>query len=335
MTETRTRRRTQAPERLPSDPHDRGAMLAEVLAGLALPQKELSPKYFYDAHGSALFERITELEEYYPTRTERALLERWMPVWTEELRPAALVELGAGSAAKSRVILDAMQAHAPGGLYVPLDVSGELLHDTAERLRSEYDGLRVEPAVADMVAPLELPVEPPEPTWYALLGSTIGNFDEGQAVRLLARIARRLRPGDRFLMGADLRPGPRKSRDLLERAYNDADGVTAAFNLNVLRVLDRELGANFDLSGFRHHAFYDERFERIEMHLVSTRRQTVTFPGGASVDFERGESLRTEISCKHDRGSVDALYRDAGLEVERWEEDEDALFTLVLGRRTC
>lgn len=327
------RRSTPTPVPLPSDPHDRVEMLDDVLAGLALPQKELSPKYFYDARGSELFERITELEEYYPTRTERALLERWMPAWVGDLRPAALVELGAGSASKSRVILDAMQAHRAGGLYVPVDVSGEFLHDTAQRLRAEYDDLRVEPAVADIVAPLDLPVVPPEPTWYALLGSTIGNFDEDHAVRLIARIARRMRAGDRFLMGVDLRPGPTKSRARLERAYNDAPGVTADFNLNVLRVLNRELGSDFDLDSFRHRAVYVAGLERIEMHLVSTRAQTVSFPGGQMVRFESDESVRTEISCKYDRPAVDRLFAAADLEVGRWAEDPDGLFALVLGRR--
>ena len=316
---------------VPRDPHDRAVMLRDVLAGLRLPQKELSPKYFYDTRGSELFEQITSLDEYYPTRTERALLEQWMPVWVHELRPAALVELGAGSAEKSRIVLDAMSANGTGNLYVPVDVSGEFLHDTVERLRVEYDGLRVEPEVADITEPLEISVPLPRPAWLALLGSTIGNFDPTHAVRLLCRVARQLRPGDWFLMGADLRPGRHKTVQRLERAYNDDAGVTAEFNVNVLRVLNRELGTDFDLDAFRHRAFYDVEHGRIEMHLDARGDQIVTFPNGAgSIRIADGESIRTEISCKYDRAAVDALFANAGLAVERWVEDAQGFFALIL-----
>lgn len=307
-------------------------MRQDVVEGLTRPQKELSPKYFYDAHGSQLFERITELAEYYPTRTERSLLTRWMPDWVDELRPAGLVELGAGSAAKSRVILDAMQANG-GSLYVPVDVSGDFLEETARRLRAEYADLEVEPAVADISEPMELPVEPPTPTWYALLGSTIGNFDQASACDLLDRIAGRLGPEDRFLMGADLRPGRCKTRETLEAAYNDGEGVTAAFNLNVLRVLNRELGADFELDAFHHRAEYVPEASRVEMHLVAERPQTVRIPQGPEIAFDEGESIRTEISRKYDRTSVDRLFESVGMEVERWQEDGDGYFALMLGRR--
>lgn len=307
-------------------------MRRDVMAGLRLPQKELSPKYFYDRRGSELFEEITRLDAYYPTRRERALLDRLMPEWVAELRPAALVELGAGSARKSRVVLDAMARHGTGDLYVPVDVSGEFLHETADQLRAEYDDLRVEPAVADITAPLSLPVVPPEPTWYALLGSTLGNFAEAQAVRLLCRIARRLRPDDRFLLGVDLRPGPCKSTERLELAYNDPEGVTAAFNLNVLEVLNRELGTDFDPGSFRHRAFYDPEEGRIEMHLVAERAQAVHVPGAEAVTLDQGESIRTELSHKYDRASVGSLFDESGMVVDRWAPDEDEFFALVLGR---
>ena len=287
------------------DPGDREVMRRDVLEGLRLPQKELSPKYFYDTRGSELFEEITYLDEYYPTRTEHALLRRWMPVWVAEERPAALVELGAGSARKSRVVLDAMESRGTGDLYVPVDVSAAFLHETAARLRREYGALRVEPAVRDITEPLALETTLPEPAWFALLGSTIGNFPRQEAVALLRRVVREMRPGDQFLMGVDQRPGPHKSKALLERAYNDDDGVTAAFNLNVLRVLNRELGTDFDESAFRHRAFYDEGEHRIEMQLESPRA--------------------------HDRGSVARMFSDAGLEVTRWVEDERAFFALALG----
>jgi L-histidine N-alpha-methyltransferase len=316
----------------PADPHDREVMLQDVLEGLARPQKELSPKYFYDTRGSELFEEITYLEEYYPTRTEHALLRRWMPGWVAAERPAALVELGAGSARKSRVLLDAMAEHGTGDLYVPVDVSGAFLHETAARLRQEYDGLRVEPAVRDMTVRLGLDTELPEPAWFALLGSTIGNFRRSEAAALLRRVVGEMRPSDRFLMGADQRPGPHKTREELERAYDDADGVTAAFNLNVLRVLNRELGCDFDESAFRHRAFYREDEDRIEMHLEAREAQVVRIGPDHTVEIEAGETIRTELSCKHDRGSVEELFRDAGLAVERWAQDERGLFALVLGR---
>jgi len=333
MTEPREGDQAPGAAVLRSDPHDRERMLEDVLEGLSRPQKELSPKYFYDARGSELFEEITTLDEYYPTRTEREILQRWMPAWVADLRPRGLVELGAGSASKSRIILDAMEACEPGGLYVPVDVSGDFLQETAARLLAEYEHLRVVPAVADMDGPLRLPVRLPDPTWLALLGSTIGNFPEESAVRLLRRIVVRMRPGDRFLMGADLAPGPTKSVARLELAYDDPGGATAAFNLNVLRVLDRELGADFDLEAFRHRAFWAESERRVEMHLVATRAQTVTFEGGAEVTFEAGESIRTEISCKYDRPSVEALFREADLVVDRWKEDPRGFFALILGRR--
>jgi L-histidine N-alpha-methyltransferase len=318
---------------LSADPHDRERMLEDVLAGLSRPQKELSSKYFYDARGSELFEEITRLAEYYPTRLERALLERWMPVWVGRYAPAALVELGAGSAAKSRIILDAMTARGERSLFVPVDVSRDFLHETAERLRAEYPGLRVEPTVADMAAPFDLPVALPARAWFALLGSTIGNFDEPDAGRLLKRFADRMRPEDRFLLGADLRPGPTKSVARLELAYDDDAGVTAAFNLNVLRVLNRALGADFDLDAFRHVARWVEEEGRIEMHLVADTAQVVTFAGGEEVCFAAGESVRTEISCKYDRPAVDALFHEAGLVVDVWKEDPRGFFALILGRR--
>jgi L-histidine N-alpha-methyltransferase len=304
----------------------RERMVEEVREGLSRPQKELPSKYFYDVRGSELFEEITRLPEYYPTRTERALLERWMPEWTAALRPRALVELGAGSAAKTRVVLDAMTAHG-GTEYVPVDVSADFLADTAEALRGEYPGLEVVPAVADISAEFELPAGLPEPTLFAFLGSTIGNFAPDEAAVLLRQVRRAMRPGDRFLLGVDLRKDPAR----IEAAYNDARGVTAEFNRNILRVLNREAGTDFDTDAFEHRAFYDREEHRIEMHLVAGAPQTVHLPGAGEVRFAAGESVRTEISCKHDRASVDALFAASGLAVERWETDPDGLYALVLG----
>jgi L-histidine Nalpha-methyltransferase len=304
-------------------------ILAEVAEGLSRPQKELSPKYFYDQRGSELFEEITRLDEYYPTRTERALLEAWMPALIRRLGSRSLVELGAGSAEKTRVILDAMRDAGTAELYVPIDVSATFLGQTAARLRREYPRLLVEPAIADISEEFSLPRRLPRPALYAFLGSTIGNFYPPAAIRLLARVHAAMEPGDRFLLGVDLR----KDVGRIERAYNDARGVTAEFNRNMLRVLNHELGSDFDPLAFEHRAFYEPVAHRIEMHLVARDTQLVTIPGIGVVRFEAGESLRTEISCKHDRESVAQLFEAAGLELEAWRSDPASLFALVAGVR--
>jgi L-histidine Nalpha-methyltransferase len=307
--------------------HPNPRMLAEVAAGLAAPQKELPPKYFYDHRGSELFEQITRLPEYYPTRTERSLLVSWMPTLIPELATRALVELGAGSAEKSRVIISAMRASGTADLYVPIDVSASFLDQTAIRLRREYPGLRVEPTVADISEEFDLPRGLPHPALYAFLGGTIGNFYPPAAIRLLLRVRSAMHSSDRFLMGVDLRKDVR----LIEAAYNDSQGVTSEFNRNMLLVLNHELGADFDPDAFEHRAFYEPVTHRIEMHLVSSVEQEVRVPGIGLVSFRRGESIRTEISCKHDRGSVGTLFAAAGLRIETWQPDPQALFALVVG----
>jgi L-histidine Nalpha-methyltransferase len=313
---------TRPLERVPNP-----GMLAEVAAGLAAPQKELSPKYFYDQRGSELFEAITRLPEYYPTRTERALLEGWMPELMAQLSTRTLIELGAGNAEKSRIILDAMRATGLAELYVPIDVSATFLSQTAGQLRREYPGLTVEPAIADISVELNLPRRMPRPALFAFLGGTIGNFYPPAAIRLLARVRAAMEPGDRFLMGVDLR----KSIARIEAAYNDSQGVTAEFNRNMLLVLNHELGADFDPAAFEHRAFYDTVAHRIEMHLVSSRDQVVEIPGLDPVKFAAGESIRTEISTKYDRASVSALFDAAGLRIEAWPIDPATPFGLVVG----
>jgi L-histidine N-alpha-methyltransferase len=302
-------------------------MLADVAAGLSAPQKELPPKYFYDQRGSELFEEITRLPEYYPTRTERALLEGWMPELMAQLGTRSLIELGAGSAEKSRIILDAMRATGLGELYVPIDVSATFVSQTAAQLRREYPGLTVEPAIADIAEELNLPRRIPRPALFAFLGSTIGNFYPPAAIRLLARVRAAMEPGDRFLMGVDLR----KDVSRIEAAYNDSRGITAEFNRNMLLVLNHELGADFDPQAFEHRAFYDQVAHRIEMHLVSLRDQQVSIPGLDPVRLARGESIRTEISTKYDRQSVAELFEAAGLRIEAWPTDPTTPFGLVVG----
>ena len=304
---------------------DRGAMRAEVAEGLSRPQKELSPKWFYDRRGSELFEEITRLPEYYPTRTERRLLREHVPGWVADHLPRTLVELGAGAADKTRAILDAMREVIDGRVYVPVDISGEFLDGVAESLRAEYPRTEIRPVVADMSEALPLPASLPGPILFALLGSTIGNFPDAEAAALLRRVRSRMGEDDRFLLGFDLV----KDVEVLEAAYNDAAGVTAAFNLNVLSVLNRELGADFDPDAFRHRAVFDADERRIEMHLVATRPLAVTIPGAGSFAFAEGETVRTEVSCKYDRARVDALFAAAGLRRDRWAE-ADPGFALVL-----
>ena len=296
-------------------------VLDEVRDGLSRAQKELPPKFFYDERGSELFEAITRLPEYYLTRAEAALLGRWMPEWLDALRPASLVELGAGSAVKTRLILDAIPA---AEVYVPVDVSADFLESTARRTRDEYPRLEVRAVAADFTAAFALPGLP-HPTLHAFLGSTIGNFAPEDAVALLRATRGRMGTHDRFLMGVDLRKDP----SAIEAAYNDAAGVTAEFNRNMLRVVNARTGADFDVDAYEHRAFYHRTEHRIEMHLVSSRPQTVTVPGAGRWTMDAGESIRTEISCKHDRASIGALFAAAGLRVERWEDD--GLFAIVLG----
>ena len=304
-------------------------MLAEVAAGLSAPQKELPPKYFYDHRGSELFEEITRLPEYYQTRTERALLEAWMPELVAQLGTRSLIELGAGSAEKSRVILGAMRRSGATGFYVPIDVSASFLTQTAAKLRHDYPGLTVEPIIADITEEFSAPHALPRPALFAFLGGTIGNFYPPAAIRLLGRVRAAMGPDDRFLMGVDLR----KDVARIEAAYNDVQGVTAAFNRNMLLVLNQELSSDFNPESFNHLAFYETVNHRIEMHLVSTAEQEVRVPGIGPVHFDKGESIRTEISCKHDRGSVAELFGAAGLRIESWRPDPEALFALVTGVR--
>ncbi|HEX8391728.1 MAG TPA: L-histidine N(alpha)-methyltransferase [Longimicrobium sp.] len=298
----------------------------EVADGLRRAQPELPPKFFYDEAGSRLFEEITRLPEYYLTRTERALMQRWMPAWIGPLAPAAMVELGAGSAEKTTIVLDAIAAASPRAVYVPVDVSGDFLDETAVRIRAAYPSLQVQPVVADFTEAFDLPDGLGGPVLHAFLGSTIGNFAPDDAVQLLRRVRARMAPGDRFLLGVDQRKNPAR----IEAAYNDAAGVTAQFNLNMLRVVNTLAGTDFNVSRWEHRAFYNGVEHRIEMHLVSVIDQTVTVPGSGEFAFRAGQTIRTEISAKHDHDSVEAMFAAAGLRIDEWVTDRDGLYALVL-----
>jgi L-histidine Nalpha-methyltransferase len=302
----------------------------DVLDGLTKPFKELSPKHLYDARGSELFEQITELPEYYPTRTETAILRDRASEIVDVTGAGELVELGAGASDKARILLDAMRDAGTLRRYVPLDVSMTVVEEAARTLVSDYDDLEVRGVVGDFERHLEhVPPAADVPRLVALLGGTIGNFPPGTRRRVLAKIAGLLGPDDRLLLGTDLVKDPR----VIEAAYNDSAGVTAEFNRNLLHVINRELDADFAPDAFEHVAFYDRRNEWVEMRLRARRPCSVLIGAlDLRVEFAAGEELRTEISAKFTRPHVEADLHAAGLELERWFTDDDGLFGISLAR---
>lgn len=278
--------------------HDRAPpaddIVAEAVAGLAQSPKTLPCKLLYDQRGSELFDRICELPEYYPTRTETAIMQRHAPEMARRIGDRALLaELGSGSSIKTRILLDHLPTLAG---YVPIDISREHLMHAAEAIARRYCPLEVTPLCADYTQPFELPAPATAAarTVVYFPGSTIGNFPEPEAQRFLDRIATLVGAEGALLIGVDLR----KSPDVLLPAYNDAQGVTAAFNLNILRRLNREAGADFDLDAFAHRAVWNDAESRIEMHLVARRATDATL-AGRTFRFAEGETIHTESSCKH------------------------------------
>jgi L-histidine N-alpha-methyltransferase len=303
------------------------ALLRDVRQGLTQRQKELPSKYFYDHRGSLLFEAITRLPEYYLTRAERRLLREWMPPLMRDLRPVTLIELGAGSAAKTRTILRAMRDAGSARRFVPIDVSAEFLDATARRLREEFPWLELDPVVADFTAALTLAPRHDGPALFAFLGSTIGNLDAPAAAVLLRDIRGAMAPDDRLLLGADLHTKP---IDRIERAYHDAAGITAEFNRNILRVLNRELGATFDPEAFEHRAPWVWAHHRIEMHLAARRHLRVTVPGLGVIGLRAGETIRTEICGKYDRDQLEHLLGTADLAIEAWCVDPADQYAILI-----
>jgi dimethylhistidine N-methyltransferase len=301
----------------------RERLLADAVAGLLAPRKWLPCKYFYDERGSELFERICGLDEYYPTRTELGILRARASAMATTLGPECLlIEYGSGSSVKTRLLLDRLEAPAA---YVPVDISREHLLRAASALSARHPDLPVLPVCADFTRPFELPPLPRAPRRRAAYfpGSTIGNFAPAEARKFLTQVAELCGPGGALLIGVDLK----KPREVLVRAYDDALGVTAEFNLNLLRRLNAELGADFALDAFAHRALWNEVEGRIEMHLVSRRRQEVRL-GGHRLRFAAGETIHTESSYKYDLPGFAALARSAGFEVERVWIDGAALFSV-------
>ncbi|WP_405866284.1 L-histidine N(alpha)-methyltransferase [Streptomyces sp. NBC_00005] len=307
---------------LPEDATD-AALRADVQYGLTGAPKTLPPKWFYDAHGSELFEQITELPEYYPTRAEREILIARSGEIAAATHARTLVELGSGSSEKTRYLLDALtELHT----YVPVDVSESALTQAGQALVAERSGLQVHALIADFTASVTLP-DTPGPRLIAFLGGTIGNLLPVERAAFLASIRGLLSPGDALLLGTDLV----KDEKVLVEAYDDAAGVTAAFNKNVMTVVNRELGADFDPGAFDHVALWDSGNEWIEMRLRSRTTQTVKVPAlDLAVDFAEGEELRTEISAKFRKEGVRAELSAAGLELAHWWTDEEGRFALSL-----
>jgi len=325
--------RPPVPERVTIDlrlpPGGERTLRDDVLDGLTRPFKEIPPKHFYDARGSELFEQICELPEYYPTRTERAILEASSAAIAERTGAAEVIELGAGYATKTRILLDALSDAGSLRRFIPVDVSEATVRECARQLVAEYPDLEVHGLVGDFERHLGHLPEPAGPRMVAFLGGTIGNFPPGSRRRFLRTITKQLGPEGWLLLGTDLVKDPA----MLEAAYDDAAGVTAEFNLNVLRVMNRELGSDFDLDGFDHVAFWDSDREWIEMRLRSRRRQTVRFPDlDLTIHFAQREELRTEISAKFTRQRVAGDFAAAGLELVDWHTDRDGLFVLSLAR---
>ncbi|MER6118032.1 L-histidine N(alpha)-methyltransferase [Streptomyces sp. NPDC001743] len=307
---------------LPADATD-AALRADVLHGLTRQPKTLPPKWFYDARGSELFEEITRLPEYYPTRAEREILIDRAAEIAAASGARTLVELGSGSSEKTRHLLDALpELHS----YVPVDVSESALRGAAEALLEERPALSVHALIADFTAELSLP-DTPGPRLVAFLGGTIGNLLPGERAAFLASVRSLLSPGDTLLLGTDLV----KDEEVLVAAYDDAAGVTAAFNRNVLSVVDRELGADFALDDFEHVARWNPREEWIEMRLRARRALTVKVPElDLVVSFEAGEELRTEVSAKFRKDGVRGELAAAGLRLSQWWTDSGGRFALSL-----
>lgn len=328
--------RLVAPRPYRLDVHPIGAgeqgLAEDARAGLAATPKSLPPKHFYDERGSDLFERITRLPEYYQSRAELSILTRIADGLVARHGVSELVELGSGASRKTRALLDAMRDARSLGRYVPFDVCPEAILAAAGRLAEAYPGLDVHGVAGDFDR--HLPGVPARARsgrrLVAFLGGTIGNLDPEARTPFLESVAELMEPGDLLLVGTDLAGDPGR----IQPAYDDAEGVTAEFNLNVLRVLNRELDADFDLDAFAHVALYDPGPPWIEMRLRSLADQVVRIEAlDMDVAFAEGEEMRTEISCKFTRATVDAMYADAGLRLEEWHEDDRGWFAVSLARR--
>ncbi len=307
-----------------------GTIAEDVLQGLCAHPRRLPPKLFYDAEGSRLFDEITELPEYYLTRTERGIFQKFVfDMAAQAGNNLTLVELGAGSARKTRWLIEAILRRQLRLDFYPVDVSPSALQGAVSSLNGDFSNLRVTPIAADYSHHLPQLTDLPGRKLVLFLGSTIGNFEPKDAVEFLARLRQSLAPDDALLLGFDMQ----KDAAVLHAAYNDSQGVTARFNLNVLARINRELGGEFDLDSFSHVSFWNEPESRIEMHLESRAEQTVQIRGlGRAFHFSRGERIHTENSYKYSSESIATLLRQSGLTLEKIWIDQQGWFSEVLAR---
>ncbi|WP_251359696.1 L-histidine N(alpha)-methyltransferase [Kangiella sp. TOML190] len=292
-----------------------------LLAGLLAEQKYINPKYFYDKNGSELFERITQLDEYYPTRTERTILIQNAEEMASYFdKSAVIIEPGAGACEKIQLILEAIHPEA----YLPQDVSKRFLQQAAQTIKDKFPWLKVYPIVSDFAKPIEIPKEfRNKPSYVFYPGSTIGNFEPESAVSFLKNMRQLVGDDGGILLGADLHKEPA----VIEAAYNDTHGVTAKFNLNMLSNVNRQLGSAIDASKFSHRAFYNEKLHRIEMHLVSMQQQAY-FVDGKQIDFKAGETIHTENSYKFSLEDIDKMAQGSGFQRIKTWTDKDGYFSL-------
>jgi len=305
-----------------------------VLNGLFVTPRSLPPKYFYDDQGSKYFDGICKTQDYYPTRTEAALLKEYAEKIIGIVKPRTCTELGAGTSVKTEILLSQISSTTNSSddifNYVSIDVCEEVLVESANRLLEKYPNLNVESVVGEYIPAIHAAPKLAGPTLYAFIGSSIGNFTEQESIELLTEVARKMEADDGFIIGMDRV----KSTDVLERAYDDSEGVTAKFNLNVLNVLNYKLGANFDLNNFTHLARYNKKLQQIEMYLSSQCDQKIHFTAlDKTLALNKGEKILTEVSRKHTKESIEKLLNDSGLQEIEHFEPLNEYFSLVLVKK--
>jgi len=307
-------------------------LMQDVREGLFVSPRSLPPKYFYDDEGSKLFDAICKTQDYYPTRTEAQLLQKHVDQILNIVKPNSCIELGAGTSEKTEILLSQIMSglHSSKFTYLSIDVCVEILMESAFRLLKKYNALHIESIAGEYIPAIQAAPSFDNPALYIFIGSSIGNFSEQESIKLLSEVSKKMNKEDYFLIGMDRV----KDKDILERAYDDSEGVTAKFNLNVLNVLNYKLGANFDLRKFKHHASYNEELQQIEMYLESLHEQKVYF---SKIDQElslmKGEKILTEVSKKYSASSMQHIFNESGLKEAEHFQPDNKYFSLVLAQR--